>query len=216
MRRKGTMTKTRGIFRCPVALAVVALAAFAAGHGPASAADPLTEEQIVKALTPITTRSLTLTPPAASAGTAEKKLLDSVRNRPAHSLTSSEREQIAAAAATKPSIDVEINFDYRSAKISRSAASMVNTLGRALSNADLSGTTFILAGHTDGKGSSPYNQDLSERRVDTVRRYLVDHFKLSPTSLVAVGYGKTKLKNENDPFGAENRRVQVVNMQDNN
>jgi len=215
MRRKGTMTKTCGMFRCHVALAVVALAAFAAGRGPASAADPLTEEQIVKALTPITTRSLTLTP-AAPAGTAEKKLLDSVRNRPAHSLTSSEREQIAAAAATKPSIDVEITFDYRSAKISRSAASVVNTLGRALSNADLSGTTFILAGHTDGKGSSPYNQDLSERRVDTVKRYLVDHFKLSPTSLVAVGYGKTKLKNENDPFGAENRRVQVVNMQDNN
>jgi len=209
------MTETRGIFSCPVALVVVALAAFAAGRGPASAADPLTEEQIVKALTPITTRSLTLTP-AAPAGTAEKKLLDSVRNRPAHSLTSSEREQIAAAAATKPSIDVEINFDYRSAKISRSAASVVNTLGRALSNADLSGTTFILAGHTDGKGSSPYNQDLSERRVDTVKRYLVDHFKLSPTSLVAVGYGKTKLKNENDPFGAENRRVQVVNMHDNN
>jgi len=191
------------------------LAAFVAARGPASAADPLTAEQIVKALTPITTRSLTLTP-AAPAGTAEKKLLDSVRNRPAHSLTSSEREQIAAAAATKPSIDVEINFDYRSAKISRSAASVVNTLGRALSNADLSGTTFILAGHTDGKGSSPYNQELSERRVDTVKRYLVDHFKLSPTSLVAVGYGKTKLKNENDPFGPENRRVQVVNMQDNN
>jgi len=33
---------------------------------------------------------------------------------------------------------------------------------------------------------------------------------------VAVGYGKTRLKNENDPFGPENRRVQVVNMEDNN
>jgi len=208
------MTEARRMFKCPAALAVAALAVFFAGS-PASAADPLTEEQIVKALTPITTRSLTLTP-ADTAGAAEKKLLDSVRNRPAHSLKPSEREQIAAAAAAKPSIDIEINFDYRSAKISRPAVPVINTLGRALSSADLKGATFILAGHTDGKGSLPYNQELSEKRVDAVKRYLVDHFKLSPTALVAVGYGKTRLKNENDPFGPENRRVQVVNMEDNN
>ena len=208
------MTEARRMFNCPAALAVAALAVFFAGS-PASAADPLTEEQIVKALTPIPTRSLTLTP-ADTAGTTEKKLLDSVRNRTAHSLTPGEREQIAVAAAAKPSIDIEINFDYRSAKISRLAAPVVNTLGRALSSADLKGTTFILAGHTDGKGSLPYNQELSEKRVDTVKRYLVDHFKLSPKDLVAVGYGKTRLKNENDPFGPENRRVQVVNMEDNN
>jgi outer membrane protein OmpA-like peptidoglycan-associated protein len=184
---------------------------FFAGRSPAYAADALTEEQIVKALTPTTYRSLTLTP-MDNAGAAEKKLLDSVRNRPAHSLTSGEREQIAAAAAAKPSIDIEINFDYRSAKISRSAMAAVNTLGKALSTSDLKGATFVLAGHTDGKGSLPYNQELSEKRVDTVKQYLVSHFKLSPTSLVAVGFGKTRLKNEHDPFGPENRRVQVVNM----
>ena len=206
------MTETRRMSKCRAAVAVAALAILFVGRGAASAADPLTEEQIVKALTPITTRSLTLAP-ADSAATADKKLLDSLRNRPAHSLTPGEREQIAAAAALKPSIDIDINFDYRSAKISRStAAAAVNTLGKALSNPDLKGTTFVLAGHTDGKGSLPYNQELSEKRVDTVRQYLVSHFKLSPTSLVAVGYGKTKLKNETDPFGPENRRVQVVNM----
>jgi outer membrane protein OmpA-like peptidoglycan-associated protein len=214
------MTKTRRMSKCRVskcraAVAVIALAMLFAGRGPVSAADPLTAEQIVKALTPITTRSLTLAP-ADSAATTDKKLLDSLRNRPAHSLTPDEREQIAAAAALKPSIDIDINFDYRSAKIGRSTASAVNTLGKALSNPDLKGTTFILAGHTDGKGSLPYNQELSDKRVDTVRQYLVSHFKLSPTSLVAVGYGKTKLKNEGDPFGPENRRVQVVNMADSN
>ena len=31
--------------------------------------------------------------------------------------------------------------------------------------------------------------------------------------LVTVGYGKTKLKNLNDPLAEENRRVQVVNME---
>jgi outer membrane protein OmpA-like peptidoglycan-associated protein len=209
------MTKTPRISKRPAVLAAAILAVFLAGRGPACAADPLTEEQIVKALTPITTRSLTVTPAEADS-TTEKKLLDSIRNRPAHSLTPTEREQIAAAAAAKPSIDVEINFDYRSAKINRSATPAVNTLGRALSSADLKGATFILAGHTDGKGSLSYNQELSEKRVDTVKRYLVDHFKLSPTNLVAVGFGKTKLKNASDPFGPQNRRVQVVNMENDN
>jgi outer membrane protein OmpA-like peptidoglycan-associated protein len=205
------MIKIPSMSKCPAVLTVAVVSVLFAGHSPASAADPLTEEQIVKALTPTTFRSLTLTP-IDNAAAAQKKLLDSVRNRPAHSLTPSEREEIAAAAAAKPSVDIEINFDYRSTKISRSAAAAVNTLGKALSNPDLKGTTFVLAGHTDGKGSLPYNQELSEKRVDTVKQYLVSHFKLPPTSLVAVGYGKTKLKNENDPFGPENRRVQVVNM----
>jgi outer membrane protein OmpA-like peptidoglycan-associated protein len=195
------------------ALAMAAMATFFTGRGSAWA-EELTEEQIVQALTPVTTRSLTLT--GASPYAAQRQLLDSVRNRSAHSISATEREQIAAAAADKRSIDIEINFDYRSASISRVAAASVETLGRALQHPNLKGMTFVLAGHTDGKGGLTYNQDLSERRVDTVRRYLVDRFKLPSKTLVAVGYGKTRLKNEGDPFGAENRRVQIVNMDDNN
>lgn len=209
------MTQAPGMSKRPAVLAAAILPMFFAGYGPALAAEQLTEEQIINALTPAKTRSLTLTP-ADNAATRETPLLDSVRNRPAHSLTPGEREQIAALAAARPSIDIEINFDFRSAKISRTATTAVDTLGKALSNPDLKGSTFVLAGHTDGKGSSSYNQELSEKRVDTVKHYLVTHFKLPSASLVAVGYGKTKLKNESDPFGRENRRVQVVNMSDNN
>jgi outer membrane protein OmpA-like peptidoglycan-associated protein len=209
------MTQAPGMLKGPAVVAAAILPMFLAGYGPALAAEPLTEEQIINALTPAKTRSLTLTP-AENAAIRETPLLDSVRNRPAHSLTPGEREQIAALAAARPSIDIEINFDFRSTKVSRAAATAVDALGKALSNRDLKGSTFVLAGHTDGKGSLSYNQELSEKRVDTVKHYLVTHFKLPPASLVAVGYGKTKLKNESNPFGAENRRVQVVNMSDNN
>jgi outer membrane protein OmpA-like peptidoglycan-associated protein len=195
------------------ALAMAAMATLFAGRGSARA-EELTEEQIVKALMPATTRSLTLN--AASPYAVQKHLLDSVRNRTAHSISPVEREQIAAAAADKRQIDIEINFDYRSASISPIAVVSVDTLGRALANPDLKGMTFVLAGHTDGKGGLSYNQELSEKRVDAVRRYLVDRFRLPPKNLVAVGFGKTRLKNESDPFGPENRRVQVVNMDDNN
>ena len=209
------MTKILGQSTCPAVLTVAILAVSLAGRAPAFAAEPLTEEQIVKALTPAKARSLTVTH-ADTAGAADKKLLDAVRNRPAHSLTADEREQIALVAAAKPSIDIDINFDFRSARIGGSAASAVNTLGKALSSPGLKGTTFVLAGHTDGKGGLAYNQELSEKRVDTVKRYLVSRFKLSAANLVAVGYGKTRLKNDRDPFSSENRRVQIVNMAANN
>ena len=210
------MTQAPGMSKRRVILAAaIFLPMFFAVHGPALAAEPLTQEQIVNALTPARTRSLTLTP-GESAATAQAQLPDSMRNRPAHSLTPGERDQITALAASRPSIDIEISFDFRSAKISRAAATTVDMLGKALSNPDLKGSTFVLAGHTDAKGSLSYNQELSEKRVDTVRHYLVTHFKLPPASLVAVGYGKTRLKNESDPLGPENRRVQVVNMSDNN
>jgi len=40
----------------------------------------------------------------------------------------------------------------------------VQALGKALSDANLKGSTFVVAGHTDAIGSEAYNQDLSERR----------------------------------------------------
>jgi outer membrane protein OmpA-like peptidoglycan-associated protein len=88
----------------------------------------------------------------------------------------------------------------------------VQELGKALSNPSLKGSTFVVAGHTDAVGSEPFNQDLSERRADTIKHYLVDKYGLAGSDLVTVGYGKTKLKNPDNPTDAVNRRVQVVNM----
>ena len=88
----------------------------------------------------------------------------------------------------------------------------VQALGKALTNPDLKGSTFVVAGHTDAIGSETYNQDLSERRADSIKRYLVDKYSIPGPDLVTVGYGKTKLKDPNNPTSEVNRRVQVVNM----
>ena len=80
----------------------------------------------------------------------------------------------------------------------------------------MTGNTFVIAGHTDGKGSDAYNQLLSERRAEAVKRYLVENYNMPPGTLLAVGYGKTMLKNKTNPFASENRRVQIVNMADKN
>ncbi len=124
-----------------------------------------------------------------------------------------EREEIATIAKTKPNIDLEITFDYNSADISRSRCPRCRRLGRALTSPELKGSTFIVAGHTDAAGGETYNQDLSERRADSIKRYLVDKFGIVGADLVTVGYGKSKLKDPSQPLAEVNRRVQVVNTE---
>ena len=200
-------------------LSVATIGAF--GVGPASAQDKnVTEDQIVRALAPEKkplTRGLSVGPqttvadPAATA--AEGKFVQKIRGRSTRSLSVAEREEIAAIVKDKPKIDLEINFDYNSADISAKSLPSVQALGRALTNADLKGSAFVVAGHTDAAGGEGYNQDLSERRADAIKRYLVDKYGINGTDLVTVGYGKSKLKDPSQPMAEVNRRVQVVNME---
>ena len=178
-------------------------------------AQDVTEDQILKALTPEKkplTRSLSMGPPAQS-DPAEGKFMQSLRNRPTRSLSMDEREQIATIVRNKPKIDLEINFDYNSDRISARSLPSVQALGRALANPELKGSTFIVAGHTDAAGSDAYNQNLSERRADSIKHYLVEKSGIPAADLITVGYGKTKLKDPEHPLSEVNRRVQVVNTE---
>jgi outer membrane protein OmpA-like peptidoglycan-associated protein len=171
-------------------------------------------DQILNALQPKPlTRGLSIGPQADPAVKArEIGFVDTLRNRRTRSLSINEREEIAEIASTKPKIDLEIQFDYNSADISKTSMPAVQELGKALSNANLRGSTFVVAGHTDAIGGESYNQDLSERRADSIKRYLTEKYGINGTDLVTVGYGKSKPKDPNAPMDPVNRRVQVVNM----
>jgi outer membrane protein OmpA-like peptidoglycan-associated protein len=178
----------------------------------------VTEGDILRALAPEKkplTRGLSTGPQQVDqvASAAEGQFIQKIRGRSTRSLSASEREEIAALVKDKPKIDLEINFDYNSADISARSLESVQALGRALSSADLKGSTFVVAGHTDAAGAEAYNQDLSERRADAIKRYLVDKYGINGTDLVTVGYGKSKLKDPSQPMAEANRRVQVVNME---
>jgi outer membrane protein OmpA-like peptidoglycan-associated protein len=191
--------------------------AFSFGMAKAVAAEDVTEDQIVRALAPAKkplTRGLSVGPQADPAiAAAEGKFVQTIRGRPTRSLSATEREEIAAIVRDKPKIDLEINFDYNSADISAKSLPSVQARGRALSNPALKGSTFVVAGHTDAAGGEGYNQDLSGRRADTIKRYLTDKYGINGTDLVTVGYGKSKLKDPSQPMAEANRRVQVVNME---
>nr|HEV8010503.1 OmpA family protein [Bradyrhizobium sp.] len=177
-------------------------------------AGDVSSDQIVHALQPRpVTRGLSAGPQAdPTAKAREISFVQTLRNRKTRSLSLGEREQIAEIASTKPKIDLDIQFDYNSANITATSMPSVQALGEALTDAKLKGSTFVVAGHTDAVGGLAYNQDLSERRADTIKRYLIEKYGIAGTDLVAVGYGKTKPKDPNAPMDPINRRVQVVNM----
>jgi outer membrane protein OmpA-like peptidoglycan-associated protein len=184
--------------------------------GLAFAGDKVSADQILNALQPKKplTRGLSSGPQADPAIQAkETGFIATLRNRKSRSLSANEREEIAEIASSKPKIDLEIHFDYNSADISKDSMSSVQELGKALSNASLKGSTFVVAGHTDATGGEEYNQGLSERRADTIKRYLTEKYGINGSDLVTVGYGKTKPKDANAPMDPANRRVQVVNME---
>ena len=188
--------------------------------GKATAGDAnVTEDQIVRALAPPKqplTRGLSIRPADVGRSGDDRgrdQLRPTIRGRTTRSLSNTEREEIATMAKEKPNIDLEITFDYNSADISAKSLPSVQALGRALTSAELKGSTFIVAGHTDAAGGEAYNQDLSERRADSIKHYLMDRFGIAASDLVTVGYGKSKLKDPNQPMAEVNRRVQVVNME---
>lgn len=106
-------------------------------------------------------------------------------------------------------IDLPIGFDFDSATPSISGYLQLGELGAALTSETLGHCSFILVGHTDAKGESLYNGVLSKRRADTVREFLVRHYAMDGSRLIALGLGETSLRLPDDPENAANRRVEV-------
>jgi outer membrane protein OmpA-like peptidoglycan-associated protein len=206
------MSAYLGTLKFKIACSVIA-AALVMPASTALAQQNPSSQDIVNALRPkALTRGLSISPADEAKKQQTEQFVDTLRNRATRSLSNSERQQIASVAETRPRIDLEIRFDFNSANIAQSAIPDVNNLGKALSDPSLKNNTFVLAGHTDGVGGEEFNQDLSNRRADAVKSYLVDKFGVAPDHLVTTGYGKSQLKNKNNPSAPENRRVEVVNV----
>jgi len=183
------------------------------GQAGSVAAAQLSADQIVKALAPApATRGLTA-PEAKPMSESGRAFVKSLRHR-TRSLTFEEGERLADVSKDWNKIDLEIYFEYDSAQIAREAEPQLDQLGAALRSPRLRNATVILAGYTDSKGSQSYNERLSERRAEAVKRYLIERLNISAENLSTVGYGKRHLKNPDEPYAPENRRVQILNAPD--
>jgi outer membrane protein OmpA-like peptidoglycan-associated protein len=72
-------------------------------------------------------------------------------------------------------------------------------------------TRILVEGYTDSQGGASYNQDLSQRRAESVRAYLISH-GLPSSRVTAEGFGlKQPIADNASPEGrANNRRVEIV------
>ena len=109
-----------------------------------------------------------------------------------------------------PSIDIEILFDYNSDQIRPDQFDKLSELSSILQNTKFDGYRFVFLGHTDAKGSGSYNLDLSTRRAESVAKLVRSFAGLSADRALSSGLGFSRLKDASDPFGAQNRRVQLL------
>lgn len=111
----------------------------------------------------------------------------------------------------RPSLSLQVQFDFDSARIRPDSEELLDNLAKALKSPELSSSKFAVEGHTDAKGRPDYNQRLSQRRADAVRDLLVRK-GIEAVRLQTAGKGSTEPANPADPLAAENRRVRVVNL----
>ena len=202
--------------RSILAIAAVAALGFSGFVLPlaAQAQDVKSADAIVKGLAPVKTRGFDPLAPEREAKQQELNAkLREFKTRQIEVIPREDRDQVAKLVEElkSPNVDVQILFAFDSAEILPEARPALDELGKALSDPKLTGGTFLIAGHTDAKGSDAYNLGLSQRRAASVKAFLVETYHVDGGRLSVIGFGEEQLKNKEDPLADENRRVQIVN-----
>lgn len=75
---------------------------------------------------------------------------------------------------------------------------------------DNPGIKIQIEGHTDSQGSAAYNKNLSQKRCETVMKYLIDKLGIPKNQLTAKGFGEEKpvADNKTEEGRAKNRRIE--------
>ncbi len=115
-----------------------------------------------------------------------------------------------------PKVDVQritvlaskIYFETNKADLKLISYSALDDLADILKRNDA--VNLTVEGHTDSDGDDVYNLELSQKRTESVKSYLISK-GVSADRLTAIGYGETKpvADNKNAAGKAKNRRVEL-------
>jgi OOP family OmpA-OmpF porin len=108
-------------------------------------------------------------------------------------------------------VDLDIQFDFDKATIKPESHAVLDALGETLNSPEFKDRGIVVGGHTDASGGARYNLDLSRKRAEAVKTYLVDKWHIAPDLIQAVGFGKSRpLTNGTSPQDQQkNRRVEI-------
>lgn len=129
--------------------------------------------------------------------------------------TLSELQSAASSEGTIITLPETVLFDFGKADLKPDASPTLDKLPAVINF--YAQAKVSIRGHTDSKGSDPFNQDLSQRRATAVRDYLAGR-NVDAGRLEAKGFGsKTPVAPNTNPDGSDNpdgrqrnRRVEIV------
>ncbi len=103
-------------------------------------------------------------------------------------------------------INLNINFDNNSAEIKSIYNERIQSFAKIMQ--ENKSLTAVIEAHTDSKGTDSYNQNLSQKRANSVVNAL-KVYNIDSIRLKAVGYGESQpiASNDNEDGKAKNRRV---------
>ncbi|HSF17368.1 MAG TPA: OmpA family protein [Vicinamibacteria bacterium] len=103
----------------------------------------------------------------------------------------------------------DVLFTFGSASLTPEGRERLAKLSGVILVAD--GYTLSVEGHTDSVGGEWYNQELSRKRAEAVRDYLLTQ-RIPAGSVSATGYGESRpiASNETEEGRQRNRRVEIV------
>lgn len=104
--------------------------------------------------------------------------------------------------------DNTIQFDFDSAEIRPESYSTLDQLAEELKASGAG--SVALEGHASAEGTESYNQRLSERRANSVKKYLVNA-GVDSGDLSTTGYGESRpvASNDTEEGRSQNRRVEI-------
>jgi OOP family OmpA-OmpF porin len=108
-------------------------------------------------------------------------------------------------------IDLTVQFDFNSARLQESSKPLLSTLAEAMGNERIKDLRFKVEGHTDAVGKASYNQQLSEKRAQSVLEF-VSSKGVEKDRLAAEGKGASELLLPDKPDAMENRRVRITTL----
>jgi outer membrane protein OmpA-like peptidoglycan-associated protein len=161
-----------------------------------------TKDDIIKALTP---------PPEAAAPTGTRSATRGVGKRGLIRANPSVTQASAPLTSEMQDTANSTYFEFNSAQLTPFGLKIVDEYVKALQDPALNSFSFRIIGHTDGVGADKYNDELSQKRAQSVKSYMISH-GVDPIKLETMGVGKRELKNRDNPSSSENRRVVIMNL----